>query len=233
MPHQHHLHQPVGTGLCPSRHQSDLGAVLAAGWIDLGHLAPAERRLASRFYETAAVDRARLRGVQEVARASCEAWTGSLPHPMGSSYAGTALGVSDIDLYAPMPATCGSLGELEVLLAGRVVYRKTRPGPTGEDRHLFSYQEGGTRVDLNFVPPSDYRLALTVVHEIRGGLTREDRAAHTWIKHLLHECGDHDAYDGWKTSMRLRCSPTLRQLMATGDADPEGRPQDCGLLGCG
>ncbi|MEZ0065548.1 hypothetical protein ABIA32_001544 [Streptacidiphilus sp. MAP12-20] len=232
MRHQHPPCQPIAEGLCPSTCTSDLNAVLAVGWVDLGHLAPGERRLASRFYETVAVDRARLRAVQEAARSSCTVWTGSRPHPMGSSYAGTALGCSDIDLYAPMPASCVNLGQLEVLLTGRAVYRKTRPGPTGEARHLFGYLEGGTRVDLNFVPLSDYRLALTVVHEIRSGLSREDRVVHTWIKHLLQEREDHDAYDAWKTSMRLRCSPTLRQLMASGGASTPGRSQDCGLLGC-
>ncbi|WP_042370262.1 hypothetical protein [Streptacidiphilus neutrinimicus] len=233
MRHQYHPAEPVAEGLCPSICKADLDAVLAVGWVDLGHLAPGERRLASRFYETAAVDRARLRAVQEVARSSYEEWTGSRPHPMGSSYAGTALGCSDIDLYAPMPEGCGSLGELETLLAGRAVYRKTRPGPTGEDRHLFSYHEGGTRVDLNFVPPSDYRLALAVVHEIRRGLTREDRVAHTWVKHLLQERAADDSYDAWKTAMRLRSSATLRALMATGAADSPGWLQDCAPLGCG
>jgi hypothetical protein len=98
---------------------------------------------------------------------------------MGSSFAGTALDSSDIDLYAPMPNQCGSLGELRERLAGRATYRKTRPGPTGEDRHLFSYTEGATRVDLNFVPPSDYRLARTG----RGGGIRpvEDHDATPYV----------------------------------------------------
>ncbi|WP_152648561.1 hypothetical protein [Streptacidiphilus anmyonensis] len=56
--------------------------------------------------------------------------------------------------------------ELEALRAGKAVTERRprgRPVRTGEDRHLFSYQESGARVDLNIVPPSDYRLVMTVV----------------------------------------------------------------------
>lgn len=188
-----------------------------AGWVQLDDLHPAERQLAVRFYVSCGKVRQDLADLQGAAQAACEQWTGNRPHPMGSSYAGTALSSSDIDLYAPLPKRCSSLDDLRELLTGRAVYRKTRPGPTGKDRHLFSYTQDTTRVDLNFVPAGDYQLALTVVHEIAAGLTTEDRIAHTWIKHLLHARGDEEAYDRWKTAMRLRMSPTLRALMA-----PEG-----------
>ncbi|WP_042434118.1 hypothetical protein [Streptacidiphilus anmyonensis] len=213
----HRQHQPIpARGLRPSERQDDLRCVLDAGWVQLDDLHPQERRRAARFYADRAPGHQYLAGVQHAAQAVCERWTGNRPHPMGSSYAGTALDSSDIDLYAPMPNRCVGLGDLRELLAGRAAYRKTRPGPTGEDRHLFSYTEGATRIDLNFVPPSDYRLALTVVQEIAAGLTTEDRIAHTWIKHLLHEQSEEEAYDHWKTTMRLRTSPTLRALMASG-----------------
>jgi hypothetical protein len=214
--------------------------VTGAGWVQLDDLHPEERQLAVDFYIACDQVRHALADIQETAQLACEQWTGNRPHPMGSSYAGTALSSSDIDLYAPLPKLCGSLDDLRQLLAGRAVYRKTRPGPTGQDRHLFSYTQAATRVDLNFVPADDYRLALTVVHEIATGLTEEDRIAHTWVKHLLHARGDDEGYDLWKTAMRLRMSPTLRALMAPGGAgglriprrgqrSPAVRPQCCPL----
>ncbi|MEZ0064983.1 hypothetical protein ABIA32_000971 [Streptacidiphilus sp. MAP12-20] len=188
------------------------------GWVKLDDLHPEERQLATGFYLACGQVRHALTDMQEKAQAACEQWTGNRPHPMGSSYAGTALSSSDIDLYAPLPKQSGSLDDLRKLLNGHAAYRKTRPGPTGQDRHLFSYTQAATRVDLNFVPADDYWLALTVVHEIATGLTDEDRIAHTWIKHLLHARGDEDGYDRWKTAMRLRMSPTLRALVAPGEA---------------
>ncbi|WP_052434997.1 hypothetical protein [Streptacidiphilus melanogenes] len=148
---------------------------------------------------------------------------------MGSSYAGTALPDSDIDLYAPMPPHCAALDDLRALLERKAAYEKTRLGPTGKPRHLFTFPQGTIKVDLNFVEREDHQLALTVVREIAATLDWSDRVAHTWIKHLLNERGEEEAYDQWKTTMRLRTSPTLRALMASGEASripsPNGSPE--------
>jgi hypothetical protein len=226
MHRQHHQTAAHRTGLSPSRSEHHLRAVLEAGWSDIEALHPRERQRARSYYAGCHRHRLRLAAVQQTARSACQQWTAQWAHPMGSSYAGTALPGSDIDLYACIPAACPDLTALEELLHGRAAYQKTRPGPTGQARHLFTYQHQATKIDLNFVPPADYQLALTVVHEISASMTDDDRVAHTWIKYLLHQRQDFDAYDQWKTAMRLRGSTTLRRLLSTGptETDPADAP---------
>ncbi|MEZ0094123.1 hypothetical protein [Streptacidiphilus sp. EB129] len=206
------------SGLRPSASEADLHAILHAGRIRLHQLALAEQGLAERFYATLASLRAdlavatvraigasRVRGIAEL-------------QAMGSSQYGTALHASDVDLYAPIPPTCPDLDSLRALLDGHAEYRKTRSVPTTGPRHLFAFQQDGVDVDLNLVEHADYRLAVTVVQEIAAALTVPDRIANTWIKHLLQQQEQADAYDRWKDATRLHHSPTLRLLRSSGHA---------------
>ncbi|MFC1443125.1 hypothetical protein ABUW04_33295 [Streptacidiphilus sp. N1-10] len=142
---------------------------------------------------------------------ACQNWGISQAHPMGSSGLGTALPASDIDLYAPIPSHYPDLPALHAALRGHATYQKTRTVPTGRPRHLFTFSQDGTKVDLNLVQPPDHQLAVTVLREIASTLTLEDRIAHTWIKYLLHD-RDAAGYDDWKEALRMRGSVTLRRL---------------------
>lgn len=201
-------------GLRPSTSEADLYAVLHAGRIRLHQLAPAEQGLADDFYGSLTGQRTALTTATARAITASRAMGLAELQSMGSSQYGTALHDSDIDLYAPIPTACPDLDSLRALLAGHAEYRKTRAVPTQRPRHLFAFRQDGIDVDLNLVEADDYRLAVTVVHEIAAALTRSDRIANTWIKHLLHHRQQADAYDRWKDATRLHHSPSLRQLRA-------------------
>ena len=210
--------------LLPSERDVDLQTVLEAGRVQLSQLAPREQERAQQFYASLAGCRAGLATTTARAITASQAAGLTELHAMGSSQYGTVLHDSDIDLYAPIPPTCPDLDTLRTLLDGHAEYRKTRSAPTHGPHHLFAFQQNGTDIDLNLVEATDYRLAVTVVREIAEALTEPDRIANTWIKHLLHQRRQTDAYDQWKAAMRLRGSATLRHLLATGrtEADRQG-----------
>jgi len=198
--------------LAPSRCPDDLQRILQAGWLTLDELTADEQRRAAGFYRSLAGQRQQLATVQRQAVAVVRHWTGQAAVPMGSSRFGTALGASDVDLYVATPGGQPTLAHLQNLLRGRADYQKTRPGPTGHDRHLFTFRQDGTSIDLNFVPTGDYHLARTVIQEIADAFTDPDRTAHTWIKHLTRLHRARQDYEQWKDAARLHCSPTLRTL---------------------
>jgi hypothetical protein len=198
--------------LAPSRRPDDLQRILHAGWVSLDEFTEDEQRRSVRFYQSLAGQRWQLARAQRQAVAVVRHWSGQTPVVMGSSRFGTALHASDVDLYVATPGGQPTLTHLRTLLDGRATYRKTRTGPTGHDRHLFTFRQGETSVDLNFVPTGDYHLARTVIQEIADAFTDPDRTAHTWIKHLTRLHRTRQDYEQWKDDARLHHSPTLRAL---------------------
>jgi hypothetical protein len=211
--HRTRINETAGQpALRPSERDVDLQSVLDSGRVRLSQFAPREQEQARQFYASLAGRRADLAATAARAIAASQVKGLAELHAMGSSQYGTVLHDSDIDLYAPIPPNCPDLDALRAMLDGHAEYRKTRSVPTDRPRHLFAFQQDGTDVDLNLVEATDYRLAVTVVREITDALAEPDRIASTWIKQLLHQRGQGNAYDQWKEAMRLRHSPTLRRL---------------------
>ncbi|HEY8985334.1 MAG TPA: hypothetical protein VIU15_37880 [Streptomyces sp.] len=185
----------------------DLTAVTAKKWADPADFSPDEFRRASQFYETMRADDAHLLKVRAEASSLIREWTGYTPRDVGSFGTRLNLETSDLDLGIGFPVE--RRGDLMQALVGegRAAFLGERQTRYSTTRLVFSFTVSGIEIDLSALTVEDFAVACRMLDEIDAGMTQEERIAHTWVKHLLRERGDLEAYAEWKLVTYARYCP--------------------------
>ncbi|MFI0742771.1 hypothetical protein ACH4PU_32520 [Streptomyces sp. NPDC021100] len=185
----------------------DLRAITARKWADPADFPAEEFARASAFYEAMRTHDDHLLKVRDQASGLIEQWTGCVPRDVGSFGTRLNLETSDLDLGIGFPVERRE--ELMQALAGtgRAKFLGERYTSFSTTRLVFAFEVAGIEIDLSALTVADFAVACRMLDQIDAEMTREERIAHTWVKHLLRESGDLDAYAGWKLVTYARYCP--------------------------
>lgn len=90
-------------------------------------------------------------------------------------------------------------------------------------RLVYAFDCDGVQIDLSALTEEDFAVACRMLDQIEAGMTREERIAHTWVKHLLRTTGRLDDYATWKLVVYARYCPEFNWVPITETPkDPEG-----------
>lgn len=192
-------------GVCTVASDLDVDAVLAAGWADPKTFSPQEWARAEEFWLERRKDDARLLEVRGRASALITEWTGRTPHDVGSFGTRVNLESSDLDLGIGYPVA--EREELMAALEGRAVFKGERKTSFSTTRLVFSFELDGVEIDVSALTEDDFAVACRMLDQIEEGMDRDERIAHTWVKHLLRSSGRLDDYARWKLVVYARYCP--------------------------
>ncbi len=193
-----------------------LDRILAAGWADPSGFSPEEFARAEAFWRERRRDDRRLLAIHAKAADLVQGWTGQLPRGLGSVIIQTNLGTSDIDLGLGYPAA--DRDRLASALARHARFDGEQPTPFGSTRLAYAFTCDGVEVDVSLLVAADLRTACRMLEQIGRDMSREERIACTWVKHLLHTAGRTEDYAAWKLATYARFCPEFIWVPMTGAA---------------
>ncbi|MGW0504038.1 hypothetical protein [Micromonospora sp. NPDC003241] len=183
----------------------DLDAVVAAGWADPSTFPPAEFARAEAFWQQRRVHDPALLATRSKAADLVQSWTGRTPRDVGSFGNQLNLDNSDLDLGIGYPVT--ERHSLHEALNGHAAFKGERYTSFKTTRLVYSFTLDGIEIDLSALTEHDFEIACRMLDEIDTSMSREERIAHTWIKHLLWSAGRLDDYASWKLVTYARYCP--------------------------
>lgn len=199
----------VATVACVTTPHTDLvlSAITAKKWADPADFPPSEFERAAAFYESMRVHDDHLLKVRSQAAALIEEWTGCTPRDVGSFGTRLNLERSDLDLGIGLPVERRDALARSLAADGRAMFLGKRTTSFSTTRLVFSFELAGIEIDLSVLTVEDFAVACRMLDQIDAEMTREERIAHTWVKHLLRESGDMAAYAEWKLVTYARYCP--------------------------
>jgi hypothetical protein len=199
----------------------DLEAILAAGWADPDEFTAEEFTAAERFWLDRRTDDERLLAARTHASHLITSWTGRTPRDVGSFGTKVNLDTSDLDLGIGYPVA--DRAQLMEALARRAAFKGERSTRFNTTRLVYAFDCDGVQIDLSALTEEDFAVACRMLDQIEAGMTREERIAHTWVKHLLRTAGRLDDYATWKLVVYARYCPEFNWVPITETPkDPEG-----------
>ncbi|MEU1905402.1 hypothetical protein [Streptomyces hygroscopicus] len=185
----------------------DLSAITAKKWADPADFPAAEFERATAFYESMRAHDDHLLKVRAEASALIQEWTGCAPRDVGSFGTRLNLEMSDLDLGIGFPVERREELMRSLVEEGRAEFLGERNTSFSTTRLVFSFEIAGIEIDLSALTVEDFTVACRMLDQIDTEMTREERVAHTWVKHLLRQSGDLEAYAEWKLVTYARYCP--------------------------
>lgn len=185
----------------------NLSAITAKGWADPSDFPQEVYARATEFYASMRSHDDHLLKVRTEASALVEQWTGRTPRDVGSFGTRLNLETSDLDLGIGFPVE--QRGELmqSLLQEGRARFLGERKTSFSTTRLVFSFEVAGVDIDVSALTEEDFAVACRMLDQIDAEMTRPERIAHTWVKHLLREAGRLEEYAEWKLVTYARYCP--------------------------
>ncbi|MEU8203910.1 hypothetical protein [Streptosporangium sp. NPDC049046] len=183
----------------------DLESVLASRWAVPESFDAEEFRRAEAFWQARRAEDERLLRVRAAAAHLVESWTGHTPRDVGSFGIQLNLQTSDLDLGIGYPIA--GREELMAALAPHAAFKGERFTRFTTTRLVFSFEVDGVEIDLSALTEEDFVVACRMLDEIDTGMSRQERIAHTWVKHLLRATGRTREYAAWKLATYSRYCP--------------------------
>ncbi|WP_440107229.1 hypothetical protein [Streptosporangium sp. H16] len=183
----------------------DLEAIMVTGWAVPESFTAEEFRRAEAFWRERRAEDERLLRVRTKAARLVESWTGQTPRDVGSFGIQLNLETSDLDLGIGYPVA--GREELMAALAPHAGFKGERYTRFTTTRLVFSFEVDGVEIDLSALTEEDFVVACRVLDEIDTGMNRQERIAHTWVKHLLRATGRTQEYAAWKLATYSRYCP--------------------------
>lgn len=183
----------------------DLSAIIEQRWADPNDFTDGEFERACAFYEQVRAGDERLERVRAEASALIVEWTGHEPRDVGSFGTRLNLETSDLDLGIGYPVE--DRDRLRKVLAPHTTFIGERRTRFSTSRLVFSFTLEGVEIDLSALTVEDFRVACRMLDQIDRTMTREERIAHTWVKHLLRSSGRLEEYAAWKLVTYARFCP--------------------------
>jgi hypothetical protein len=191
----------------------DLEGILVAGWAEPGDFTVEEFAVAERFWLDRRRDDERLLAVRARATELITSWTGRTPRDVGSFGTTVNLDTSDLDLGIGYPVA--DRAQLMEALAGHATFKGERFTRFNTTRLVYAFNCDGVEIDLSALTEEDFAVACRMLDQIEAGMTREERIAHTWVKHLLRTAGRLDDYATWKLVVYARYCPEFNWVPIT------------------
>jgi hypothetical protein len=183
----------------------NLDDILAAGWANPSDLSSTEFAQAEQFWTERRADDTRLQDAYDSAAQLIETWTGRQPRDVGSFGTRLNLDSSDLDLGIAYPTA--DRHELIAALNPHTTYKGERYTRFDTTRLVFAFTHHDIDIDVSALTEEDFTVACRMLDQINTGMTRDERIAHTWIKHQLRTAGRHDDYAAWKLVVYARYCP--------------------------
>jgi len=180
----------------------DLDAVMASGWADPSGFPAAEFARAEAFWLDRRRHDDRLLAVRAEASRLVTEWTGRVPRDVGSFGTRLNLAGSDLDLGIGYPAE--QRAGLTSALAPHAELKGERQTSFSTTRLVWAFSCDGVEVDLSALTEDDFVVACRMLDQIDQAMTRDERVAHTWVKHLLRSAGRREDYARWKLVVYAR-----------------------------
>lgn len=185
----------------------DLSALTTRKWADPADFPAEEFERATAFYASMRVHDEHLLKVRDEASALIRQWTGCAPRDVGSFGTRLNLETSDLDLGVGFPTERRAELMRVLVEEGRAAFLGERATSFSTTRLVFSFEIAGIEIDLSALTVKDFAVACRMLDQIDAEMTREERIAHTWVKHLLRQRGDLHAYAEWKLVTYARYCP--------------------------
>jgi hypothetical protein len=183
----------------------DLQAILDAGWADPAALTRQELAAAEQFWIARRADDQRLEAARAHAGDLVRTWTGRVPRDVGSFGTRLNLDSSDLDLGIGYPVS--EREQLMGVLADRAAFKGERFTRFNTTRLVYAFVCDGVEIDLSALTEEDFTVACRMLDQIEAGMTRDERIAHTWVKHQLRTAGRMEEYAAWKLVVYARYCP--------------------------
>ncbi|WP_433358826.1 hypothetical protein [Streptosporangium sp. CA-115845] len=183
----------------------DLDALMVTGWAVPESFTAEELRLAEAFWQARRTEDTRLLQVRATAAHLVESWTGHTPRDVGSFGIQLNLETSDLDLGIGYPVA--GREELIAALTPHTAFKGERFTRFTTTRLVFSFEVDGVEIDLSALTEEDFVVACRMLDEIDTGMSRDERIAHTWVKHLLRATDRTREYAAWKLATYSRYCP--------------------------
>ncbi|WP_409239770.1 hypothetical protein [Streptomyces sp. PA5.6] len=185
----------------------DLSAITAKKWADPADFPAEEFERATAFYESMRTHDDHLLKVRDEASGLVEQWTGRVPRDVGSFGTRLNLQTSDLDLGIGFPVEQREELMRALVGEGRATFLGERNTSFSTTRLVFSFDIAGIEIDVSALTVEDFAVACRMLDQIDAEMTREERIAHTWVKHLLREGGRLQEYAQWKLVTYARYCP--------------------------
>jgi hypothetical protein len=183
----------------------DIEKILAMGWVTAADLGPSDYARAEQFWHAKRADDARLHAVRDEATAIIQEWTGQTPRDVGSF--GTQVNLDSSDLDLGIGCAVEDRPALLAAVDGRAKFKGERWTSQISSRLVFSFTVEGIEIDLSALTVEDFAVAGRMLDQIEAGMSREERIAHTWVKHLLREADRLEDYARWKLVVYAKYCP--------------------------
>jgi len=180
-------------------------SILAAGWVTAAGLGPIEYERALEFWQARRDHDAHLRAVRDEAVALIQEWNGRMPRDVGSS--GTQVNLDSSDMDLGIGCAVEDRPALLAAVDGRAKFKGERWTSRTSSRLVFSFTVEGIEIDLSALTVEDFAVACRMLDQIEADMSREERIAHTWVKHLLPEAGRLEDYSRWKLVVYAKYCP--------------------------
>ncbi|ORT61934.1 hypothetical protein [Streptomyces sp. CB03238] len=197
----------------------DLSAITAKKWADPADFPADEFQRATAFYEAMRAHDDHLLKVRAEASDLIKQWTGRVPRDVGSFGTRLNLETSDLDLGIGFPVDQRDELMHALVDEGRATFLGERKTSFSTTRVVFSFHVAGIEIDLSALTEEDFAVACRMLDQIDAEMTRPERIAHTWVKHLLRESGRLEEYAAWKLVTYARYCPEFNWVPIPEKAD--------------
>lgn len=198
----------------------NLDAILDAGWVEPACFSAEEFARAEAFWLSLRRHDERLHATRAKAADLVASWTGCTPRDVGSFGNQLNLETSDLDLGIGYPME--GRDALRATLDGRAAFKGERYTSFHTTRLVYAFTCDDIEVDVSALTEEDFVIACRMIDEIDKGMTREERIAHTWVKHLLRTANRHDDYAAWKLTTYARYCPEFNWVPILDTATVDG-----------
>ncbi|MDI3407660.1 nucleotidyltransferase family protein [Streptomyces cavernicola] len=185
----------------------DLSAITAKKWADPADFPTEEFERATAFYDSMRTHDEHLLKVRAEASGLIEQWTGHTPRDVGSFGTRLNLETSDLDLGIGFPVEQRDDLMRALVGEGRATFLGERRTSFSTTRLVFTFDVAGIEIDLSALTVEDFTVACRMLDQIDAEMTKPERIAHTWVKHLLRDSGRLDEYAKWKLVTYARYCP--------------------------
>ncbi|MER7210672.1 hypothetical protein ABT340_26770 [Streptosporangium sp. NPDC000239] len=183
----------------------DLDAILTVGWAVPESFPPQEFQRAEAFWWARRAEDERLLKVRTTAAQLVKGWTGRPSRDVGSFGIQLNLESSDLDLGIGYPVQ--DRQDLIKALVSHTTFDGEHNTRFTNTRLVFSFEVDGVEIDLSVLTEEGFDVACRMLDEIDAGMSRQERIAHTWVKHLLRANGRSEQYAAWKLATYARFCP--------------------------
>ncbi|MEZ0077226.1 hypothetical protein [Planotetraspora sp. GP83] len=128
-----------------------------------------------------------------------------MPRDVGSFGIQLNLETRDLDLGIGSPVD--GRQKLMAALSSHAAFKDERRTRFNTSRLVSAFTLNGVEIDLSALTEEDFTVACRMLDEIDTQMSRDERIAHTWVKHLLRSAGRTDDYATWKLVTYARFCP--------------------------